>query len=150
MESELSYLYDFSEADGTDRDLLGGKGAGLAEMTQLGLPVPPGFTITTEICRAAMKDGEVPADLWPEVDKAVARLEEKTGRSFGSGPRPILLSVRSGAKTSMPGMMDTVLNLGINDEVVEDLTGGQARARAELPEPSRVPDARLSCGHLHS
>lgn len=121
MESELPYLYDFSEADGNDRELLGGKGAGLAEMTQLGLPVPPGFTITTEVCRAAMQNGEVPADLWPEVDKAVTRLEENTGRSFGSGPRPILLSVRSGAKTSMPGMMDTVLNLGINDDVVEDL-----------------------------
>jgi pyruvate,orthophosphate dikinase len=112
-------LYDFSATDGSDKDLLGGKGAGLARMTSLGLPVPPGFTITTDVCRQAMTTGEIPADLWPEVDAAVARLEEKTGRTFGSGPVPILLSVRSGAKFSMPGMMDTVLNLGINDEVAK-------------------------------
>ncbi len=117
----MSYLYDFSEADGSARELLGGKGAGLAEMTQLGLPVPPGFTITTEVCRAAMDRGEVPDDLWPEVDRAIERLEERTGRTFGAGPRPILLSVRSGASISMPGMMDTILNLGINDRVVQDL-----------------------------
>ena len=117
----MSYLYDFSEADGSDKDLLGGKGAGLAEMTRLGLPVPPGFTITTEVCRTSMETGGIPEDLWAEVDKAIARLEEKTGRSFGSGPTPLLLSVRSGAKFSMPGMMDTVLNLGINDDVVKSL-----------------------------
>ncbi|HIE21965.1 MAG TPA: pyruvate, phosphate dikinase, partial [Acidimicrobiia bacterium] len=117
----MPYLYDFDATDGSDRDLLGGKGAGLAEMTSLGLPVPPGFTITTEVCRTAMATGDIPDDLWDEVDEAVARLEEKTGRSFGSGPVPILLSVRSGAKISMPGMMDTVLNLGINDEVVATL-----------------------------
>jgi pyruvate,orthophosphate dikinase len=117
----LPYLFDFSEADGSNRDLLGGKGAGLAEMTQLDLPVPPGFTITADVCRIAMETGELPDDLWAEVDKAVARLEEKTGRTFGSGPEPILLSVRSGASVSMPGMMDTVLNLGINDKVVKEL-----------------------------
>lgn len=114
-------MFDFSEADGSDRDLLGGKGAGLAEMSQLGLPVPPGFVITTEVSRAAMEHGSLPDDLWDEVEKAVLRLEEKTGRSFGSGPEPLLVSVRSGAKASMPGMMDTVLNLGINDQVVDDL-----------------------------
>ena len=103
----MAYLYDFASTDGSDRDLLGGKGAGLARMTALGLPVPPGFTITTEVCRLAMRDGGVPADLWEEVESAVRRLEEKTGRSFGSGPVPMLLSVRSGAKFSMPGMMDT-------------------------------------------
>jgi pyruvate,orthophosphate dikinase len=117
----LPYLYDFDATDGSDRDLLGGKGAGLVEMTSLGLPVPPGFTITTEVCRTTMATGDVPDGLWDEVDEAVARLEKKTGRSFGSGPVPILLSVRSGAKISMPGMMDTVLNLGINDEVVATL-----------------------------
>jgi len=117
----LSHLYDFAQVNGAGPDLLGGKGAGLAEMTRLGLPVPPGFTITTEVCRTAMATGELPADLWDEVDKAVVRLEEATGRSFGSGPVPILLSVRSGAKISMPGMMDTVLNIGINDEVVAAL-----------------------------
>jgi pyruvate,orthophosphate dikinase len=117
----LPHLYDFSTGDGSDKDLLGGKGAGLARMTSLGLPVPPGFTITTDACRATMSTGEVPESLWEEVDAAVARLEAATGRTFGTGPVPLLLSVRSGAKFSMPGMMDTVLNLGINDEVMKSL-----------------------------
>lgn len=113
-------LFDFDSAE-PDVDLLGGKGAGLAEMTQLGLPVPPGFTITTTVARDFMKTGELPETLWAEVGEAMQRLEQKTGRTFGSGPTPILLSVRSGASISMPGMLDTVLNLGINDEVVEAL-----------------------------
>ena len=117
----MPHLFDFADADGSDKDLLGGKGAGLAEMTSLGLPVPPGFIITTEVCRSSMAAGSLPDDLWDEVGGAVARLEEATGRSFGSGPAPILLSVRSGAKFSMPGMMDTVLNIGINDDVVKAL-----------------------------
>ncbi len=117
----MPQLYDFSATDGSDRDLLGGKGAGLARMTSLGLPVPPGFTITTDVCRVAMTTGEVPPELWPEVDAAVARLEQVTGRTFGGGPTPLLLSVRSGAKFSMPGMMDTILNLGLNDEIVKTL-----------------------------
>jgi pyruvate,orthophosphate dikinase len=117
----MHQLYDFSATDGSDRDLLGGKGAGLARMTSLGLPVPPGFTITTDVCRAAMTTGEIPSELWPEVDAAVARLEGKTGRTFGGGAAPLLLSVRSGAKFSMPGMMDTILNLGINDDLVKTL-----------------------------
>jgi pyruvate,orthophosphate dikinase len=118
----VPHLYDFSATDGSDRDLLGGKGAGLARMTSLGLPVPPGFTITTEVCRETIAaNGHVPHGLWVEVDAAVTRLEQSTGRSFGSGPVPLLLSVRSGAKFSMPGMMDTVLNLGTNDAVVKAL-----------------------------
>ncbi|MEA1903052.1 MAG: pyruvate, phosphate dikinase [Actinomycetota bacterium] len=117
----MPHLYDFKDADGQNKDLFGGKGAGLAEMTHLELPVPPGFTITTEVCRHDMEHGDLPHDLWDEVDEAVGRLEESTGRTFGMGPAPLLLSVRSGAKFSMPGMMDTVLNLGINDEVVKEL-----------------------------
>jgi pyruvate,orthophosphate dikinase len=117
----MKYVYDFSEGDATMRDLLGGKGSGLAEMVRLGLQVPPGFTITTDACRVVMREGEAPAEMWEQVDEALKRLEEQSGRSFGSGPTPLLVSVRSGAKFSMPGMMDTILNLGINDEVVDDL-----------------------------
>jgi pyruvate,orthophosphate dikinase len=117
----MAYVHDFGEGDASRRDLLGGKGAGLAEMTQLGLTVPPGFTITTDACREYMATGQVPAGLWEEVDKAMARLEGASGRTFGAGPQPLLVSVRSGAVFSMPGMMDTILNLGINDRVVSDL-----------------------------
>ena len=117
----MPYLYDFIDADGSNKDLLGGKGAGLAEMTGLGLPVPPGFTITTDVCREAMETGSLPDHLWDEVTAAIERLEQATGRTFGAGPEPLLVSVRSGAKMSMPGMMDTVLNIGINDEVAQTL-----------------------------
>ncbi len=118
----MQYVYDFSAGDGTDKDLLGGKGAGLAEMTRLGLPVPPGFTVTTDACRAYLAGDDIPAGLWDEILAAVARLETRTGRHFGDAPGPpLLLSVRSGAKFSMPGMMDTVLNLGANDAVAERL-----------------------------
>ncbi len=117
----MPYLYDFDSPDAPDRNVLGGKGAGLAEMTSLGLPVPPGFTITTEVCLEHMETGSAPDALWHEVEAAVKRLEEKSRRTFGAGPVPVLLSVRSGAAISMPGMLDTVLNLGINDEVVEAL-----------------------------
>ncbi|MDX1469360.1 MAG: pyruvate, phosphate dikinase [Acidimicrobiia bacterium] len=118
----MPYVYDFADGDGSDKDLLGGKGAGLAEMTRLGLPVPPGFTITTDACRYYMTHGSMPEDLDDEIAAAISRLEDASGRTLGSGPIPILLSVRSGAKFSMPGMMDTVLNLGINDDVVEALS----------------------------
>ena len=117
----MPHLYDFATADESATDLLGGKGASLAGMTALGLPIPPGFTITTDVCRRAMVDGDLPPDLWGEVEAAVARLEDGTGRTFGSGPVPLLLSVRSGAAISMPGMMDTILNIGVNDDVVEAL-----------------------------
>ena len=117
----MPHLYDFESADGSDKDLLGGKGAGLAQMTALGLPVPPGFIITTETCRMVMRENGIPEGVWDEVDEAVARLEAKTGRTFGNGDSPLLLSVRSGAKRSMPGMMDTILDIGVNDRVVKRL-----------------------------
>ncbi|GIU92011.1 MAG: pyruvate, phosphate dikinase [Acidimicrobiia bacterium] len=114
-------VVDFADGDGSRRDLLGGKGAGLAEMTRIGLRVPPGFVITTEACRMYLDRGELPPGLWEQVEEAVARLEEKSGRTFGGGPAPLLVSVRSGAPISMPGMMDTVLNLGINPDLLPTL-----------------------------
>ncbi|GGC04704.1 pyruvate, phosphate dikinase [Cellulomonas carbonis] len=115
------YVYDFSEGNKDLKDLLGGKGANLAEMTRLGLPVPPGFTITTEACRAYMADGQLPPDLRVEVTMAVRRLEDELGRGLGDFHDPLLVSVRSGAKFSMPGMMETVLNIGLNDASVQGL-----------------------------
>jgi pyruvate,orthophosphate dikinase len=116
------YVYRFTEGDKDQKDLLGGKGANLAEMTKLGLPVPPGFTITTEACRAYLRDGAVPPDLRVEVTLALRELEDQAGRSLGDFHEPLLVSVRSGAKFSMPGMMDTVLNIGLNDASVQGLT----------------------------
>jgi len=122
-------VYAFDEEAPGGRELLGGKGVGLAEMTALGIPVPAGFTITTDACRATMHAGEVPAELWPEVDGQVARLEEKTGKRFGDAADPLLVSVRSGAAISMPGMMDTILNLGLNDTAVEGLAASTGNRR---------------------
>lgn len=118
----VKYVYDFSEGNKSMKDLLGGKGANLAEMTRLGLPVPPGFTISTEACRAYLKDGSVPDTLETEVTAALRSVEDTMGRQLGAGDDPLLVSVRSGAKFSMPGMMETVLNIGLNDESVEGLT----------------------------
>ena len=120
------YVYAFgagvAEGDGTMRDLLGGKGAGLAEMTKAGLPVPPGFTITTEACNDFFAAGEtLPQGLWEDVRAAVAEIEAETGKGFGNAENPLLVSVRSGAKFSMPGMMDTVLNLGLNEETLQGI-----------------------------
>jgi pyruvate,orthophosphate dikinase len=116
------YVYSFDEGAELGRDLLGGKGAGLAEMTALGIPVPAGFTVTTEGCVEYMRAGrELPEGLDAEVDEHVAKLEETTGKRFGDLDDPLLVSVRSGAAVSMPGMMDTILNLGLNDEAVEGL-----------------------------
>ena len=120
------YVYTFgageAEGDGTMRDLLGGKGAGLAEMTKAGLPVPPGFTITTEACNDYFAAGEeLPEGLWDDVKAAVAQVEERSGKGFGDVANPLLVSVRSGAKFSMPGMMDTVLNLGLNEETLQGI-----------------------------
>lgn len=116
-------VYDFNEGTGKMKDLLGGKGAGLAEMSRIGLPVPPGFTITTEACLEFQAKGgkEIDPALWEEVLEHLSKLEKRTGKKFGSVENPLLVSVRSGAPISMPGMMDTVLNLGLNDQTVEGL-----------------------------
>ncbi|HEY2242068.1 MAG TPA: PEP/pyruvate-binding domain-containing protein, partial [Streptosporangiaceae bacterium] len=114
-------VYDFTEGNKDQKDLLGGKGANLAEMTNLGLPVPPGFIISTEACRAYLKDGDVPAGLDGEVTEHLNQLESAIGRKLGDPSDPLLVSVRSGAKFSMPGMMETVLNIGLSDESVQGL-----------------------------
>ena len=121
MKLVFSFGEGKAEGDPTRRDLLGGKGAGLAEMTSLGLPVPPGFTISTEACRAFSATGALPAELAPEVDEALAALEKRLGTKFGDPKNPLLVSVRSGARASMPGMMDTILNLGLNDTTAKGL-----------------------------
>src|SRR5688500_11023194 len=115
------WVYDFSEGDASQKNLLGGKGANLAEMTNLGLPVPPGFTITTEACQAYLAEGHEPDGMADEVSKHLAALEKAMGRTLGDPADPLLVSVRSGAKFSMPGMMETVLNVGLNDESVDGL-----------------------------
>src|SRR5438132_9444154 len=116
------YVYDFDEPSAGGRELLGGKGIGLAAMTQLGIPVPAGFTITTDACRAYMANGKtLPDGLDEEIDRHLAALEQRTGKRFGDAADPLLVSVRSGAAISMPGMMDTILNLGLNDEAVQGL-----------------------------
>jgi pyruvate, orthophosphate dikinase len=116
-------IYFFDEADGRNKMLLGGKGAGLAEMTRLGLPVPPGFIITTEVCEKFYEAGRrMPDGLMDEVRTSIMRLQDITGKNFGESENPLLVSVRSGAPVSMPGMMDTILNLGLNDETVEGLS----------------------------
>jgi pyruvate,orthophosphate dikinase len=117
----VDLVYAFDEQAPGGRELLGGKGIGLAEMTALGAPVPAGFTVTTDACREVMRTGEVPDDLWRQVDEHVARLEATAGKRFGDPQDPLLVSVRSGAAISMPGMMDTILNLGLNDVAVEGL-----------------------------
>src|SRR5690242_15624703 len=115
------YVYDFAEGNKDLKDLLGGKGANLAEMTNLGLPVPPGFTVSTEACRAYLEAGDVPDGLEAEIDEHLRTLEQAMGRRLGDPADPLLVSVRSGAKFSMPGMMETVLNVGLNDESVRGL-----------------------------
>ena len=119
------YVYFFGEgkADGTKemKALLGGKGANLAEMTNLEIPVPPGFTINTDVCAFYKDPQRYPADIQAEVDEALAKVESTLGLKFGDPRNPLLMSVRSGAAISMPGMMDTVLNLGLNDETVAGL-----------------------------
>src|SRR3984957_1184660 len=121
----IKYVYSFgggkADGNGKMKDELGGKGAGLAEMTNAGLPVPPGFTIQTEACREYMRRGGVSKEVDREMLAALGRLEALQGQKLGKGDNPLLVSVRSGAKFSMPGMMDTILNLGLNDQSVEAL-----------------------------
>ena len=126
----MRYVYAFDEDSGGGRELLGGKGIGLAEMTQLGVPVPLGFTITTDACRDYQAAGkQFPDGLDAEVDGQIARLEERAGKRFGDGEDPLLVSVRSGAAVSMPGMMDTILNLGLDNVAVEGLAARTANPR---------------------
>ena len=116
------YVYLFKEGNASMRNLLGGKGAGLAEMTNIGVPIPQGFTITTEACTLYYDSGKtLPDYLIKEVYEAVKSIEKETGKKFGGDHNPLLVSVRSGARVSMPGMMDTILNLGLNDETVDVL-----------------------------
>ena len=124
------WVYMFTEGNAQMRNLLGGKGANVAEMTNLGLPVPQGFTITTEACTQYYEDGrtindEIMAQVWDGVEK----MEEITGKKFGDKENPLLVSVRSGARASMPGMMDTILNLGLNEDVVEVLAAKSGNPR---------------------
>src|SRR6186997_2430455 len=124
------YVFDFTEGDKDQKDLLGGKGANLAEMTKLGLPVPPGFTITTEACREYLSRGSEPGELRVQVTMALRQLEDNIGRKLGDPSDPLLVSVRSGAAFSMPGMMETVLNVGLTDASVGGLAqqaGGDER-----------------------
>jgi pyruvate,orthophosphate dikinase len=126
----MTYVYDFDDRSGGGKDVLGGKGAGLAEMTQIGVPVPAGFTISTEACRAYMAQGKrLPDGLEDEIDEHVARLEERAGRRFGDPEDPLLVSVRSGAAVSMPGMMDTILNLGLSDVACDGLAKATGNER---------------------
>jgi pyruvate, orthophosphate dikinase len=118
---DTRYVYDFAEEAPGGRDLLGGKGIGLSEMTRMGLPVPCGFTVTTDACRSHMESGGFPDGLGAELDAAVNRLELATGKTFGSSDDPLLVSVRSGAAISMPGMMDSILDLGLSDAAAEGL-----------------------------
>ncbi len=124
------YVYLFSEGDASMRNLLGGKGANLAEMTKLGMPVPQGFTVTTEACTRYYEDGKrIHEDIQAEIMEYIGKMEEVTGKKFGDMENPLLVSVRSGARASMPGMMDTILNLGLNEQVVEALSAKSGNPR---------------------
>ena len=135
---ETPYVYEFESGSRDQVDLLGGKGANLAEMTRLGLPVPPGFTITTHACRFFMRHGRTPEGLEAEVRAHVAAVERKLGKRFGDASAPLLLSVRSGSKFSMPGMMETVLNVGLNDDTVRGLEQQSGSRRFALDSYRRL------------
>src|SRR3990170_8325101 len=145
----MKYVYHFSEGSAAMADLLGGKGATLAEMPRLGLPVPPGFTISTEACRDYLRDGhQPPPGLWDEVREHLEEMQQTLGRRLGSSDRPLLVSVRSGSRFSMPGMMDTVLNLGLNDETLDGLareTGDRRFALDSDPFEEALAEARGRC-----
>ena len=124
------WVYMFTEGNADMRNLLGGKGANLAEMTNLGLPVPQGFTITTEACTQYYEDGrKINDEIMDQIMEAIEKMEGITGKKFGDKENPLLVSVRSGARASMPGMMDTILNLGLNEEVVEVLSAKSGNPR---------------------
>ena len=124
------WVYMFTEGNADMRNLLGGKGANLAEMTNLGLPVPQGFTITTEACTQYYEDGrKINDEIIDQIMEAIEKMEGITGKKFGDKENPLLVSVRSGARASMPGMMDTILNLGLNEEVVEVLSAKSGNPR---------------------
>ena len=124
------FVYLFSEGNGSMKELLGGKGANLAEMTSLGMPVPQGFTISTEACTQYYEDGEmINEEIQAQIMEYIVKMEEITGKKFGDLENPLLVSVRSGARASMPGMMDTILNLGLNEEVVEVLAAKSGNPR---------------------
>ena len=126
----MKAVYDFSEASGSNKKLLGGKGAGLSEMTRLKLPVPPGFVITTEVCKAYYANGKkLNRDVLAQVNRNIAKMEKKTGKGWNDPNNPLLVSVRSGAAISMPGMMDTILNLGLNDSTVNGLAAKSSNPR---------------------
>ena len=130
LSEQLVYYFGDGGATTTDRTLLGGKGAGLAEMSGLGIPVPPGFTITTEVCSAFYRNGrQFPAELASQVEEGLRFIEEHVGTRFGDADNPLLVSVRSGARVSMPGMMDTILNLGLNDTTAAGLIKRSGNAR---------------------
>src|SRR5689334_23713306 len=150
------YAFGDGRAEGKAgmRNLLGGKGAGLAEMANLGLPVPPGFTITTEVCTHYYANGNAyPQELTGQVERALAEVGRLTGRTFGDKSNPLLVSVRSGARASMPGMMDTVLNLGLNDETVLSLAQQSGDRRFAYDSYRRFitmySDVVLGVGHHH-
>ncbi len=135
----MRYVYDFDEDSGGGRELLGGKGVGLVEMTELGVPVPAGFTITTDACRAYLSaGGDVPEGLDDEIARHIAALEERSGKRFGDDSDPLLVSVRSGSAVSMPGMMDTILNLGLNDVATAGLGASTGNSRFALDSYRRL------------
>ena len=141
------FIYPFTFGDKSQSDLLGGKGANIAEMVQMGLPVPPGFTITTEACREFLSSGAVPAQLTEQIHKSLSNLEKAVGKNFGDPANPLLVSVRSGAKHSMPGMMETVLNVGITTEVAEALAQSSGNQRFAWDSYRRFIDmfGRIVC-----
>src|SRR5664280_2533683 len=154
------FVYDFAEGNKDLKDLLGGKGANLAEMTRMGLPVPPGFIITTEACRTYLTEGAAPPGMDAEISEHLLALEEAMGRKLGQPDNPLLVSVRSGGKFSMPGMMDTVLNVGLNDQSVLGLAKQSGNERLAFDSYRRLiqmfgktvlgVDGKLFEGALHA
>ena len=139
------YVYLFSEGNANMRELLGGKGANLAEMTNIGLPVPQGFTITTEACTKYYDDGrQINDEIMAQVMEYVEKIEQINGKKFGDLENPLLVSVRSGARASMPGMMDTILNLGLNDDVVAAMIKGNPDPKFERFVSTPIPSSSVS------